>query len=624
MKCRAWLGVALVCAPVTAAVREVPRPALEAFEPAARAHLEATREQFEEGLARLSGVERTRQAAGYGQLGMVYYGYELNDLAAVAWGNAVELAPEDGRWLYLLGLLRRIEGDWEQARELLARAVAQAPDDAAARIHWGRLLLDLGDPDGAETQFRAVREILPTSAAAALGLARTALATGRYEEAVQWGRRSLALEPQADIAHHQIGLAYRALGDVERARRHLALGRSRDTVIPDPLTDSLADLVEGAAIQAKHGVEAARAGRHDLAIRYFSRAVEIAPDEPSHRYNLAVSLRESGATERAIAELRSLSERFPRHRDGQFNLAALLAQAGDTEGAARHYRSAVEIDPRDRIARIEWAGAINRLGQGERAQSELEALVADDEDDAESRKALATLLAQRGSRAEARAVLSAGLGRDIATQEWVTLLNLRARLAAETGDLEAAKADLEQVLARQPESAASRHDLGRLLAREGAYADAAEHFRRLVEVEPSNTEYQVALALALQFAGDDVALLKVLEEATVSLPQSIELHHLLAQVLAGSEIPQVRDPARALLISQQVMEAEPTVDHGETVAAALAATGDFVAATSWQERVVDERRRAGEAGRAAESAERLERYRAGVKASVRAGDAGSG
>lgn len=616
----AGLGVGLATASQSVAV--LPRPALDAFEPAAAAHLEEARQEFD--AVRVGHAAPEILAEKYGELAMVYYGYELHELAAIAWRNALELVPDDGRWLYLLGLLTRIEGEWGEAQDLLGRAVAADPDNHAARVHWGRVLLEMGDVGGAERQFLDLRESLPTSAAATLGLARTALGAGRYEEAILWGRRTLALEPQADVAHHHIGLAFRGLGDVDSARRHLGASGTRDVSIPDPLTDGLADLVRGAAIQAKHGVEAARTGRHQLAIRYFSRAVEIAPDQPGHRYNLAVSLREDGQPARAVAELRWLVERFPAHRDGHFNLAGLLAQSGDTAGAAHHYRRAVEIDPTDRVARIEWAGAISHLGEVERAQTELRALIAADEDDAESRLGLATLLLQQGRRNEAAAALSAGLERDVADKEWAALADFRGQLAAEAGDMAAAKADFESALARQPDLAAARLRLGRLLARNGNYADAAEQFRQLVDVEPAVVDYQLSLAIALQLAGASDELVAVLDEATLSVPQSVELRHMLAKTLVACRAATAstdQDAARAVRLAQRVMDEEPTVDHAATVAAALAAGKDFDGAVSWQERVVEEWDRLGDTARSEESRRHLAAYRAGEACPAEEGDA---
>ena len=307
----AWaLGLAMMLSLRVAAGAELPRPALDAYEPAAAEHLKTARVVFDQTMA--DTVSPQARAEALGGLAMLYYGYELHDLAAAAWSQALELAPNDGRWLYLLGLIKRIDGDWLEATELFSRAVAADPENLAARIHWGRLMLEAGDAAGAERQFLAVREAQPTSAAATLGLARTALAAGRFDEAIQWGRRTLVLEPQADVAHHQIGLAYRALGDRERASRHLTLSRRhRDVSIPDPVTDDLADLLRGAAIQAKHGLEAAKAGRNDLAERYFARAVEIAPgqsrsplqprSEPAGERSRGAGQRRDEATRRALS-----------------------------------------------------------------------------------------------------------------------------------------------------------------------------------------------------------------------------------------------------------------------------------------------------------------------------------
>ncbi len=200
--CRAalWLILASTATtPLHADLEELPRPALEAFERAAREHLVAERRALDGKLE--SEVSEREQSEAFGRFAKVYYGYELYGQAAIAWRNALELQPEDARWLYLLGLLQRIEGEWSQAVDLLRRAVAADGGNLAGRIHLGRVLLDLGDVALAEAQFQAVRESQPTSAAAALGLARVALAEGRYEDAIQWASgNSLNRPPRSVIA----------------------------------------------------------------------------------------------------------------------------------------------------------------------------------------------------------------------------------------------------------------------------------------------------------------------------------------------------------------------------------------------------------------------------------------
>lgn len=603
------LMLALVLASRAGAeVLELPTAALEAFEPAARDHLLVERGTLEALLE--SDTPPHQLAEAFGRLGKVYYGYELYDLAAIAWHNALELQAEDGRWLYLLGLLQRIEGEWEQAAQLLARAVAVDGGNLAARIHLGRLLIDRGDTSAAEQQFLAVREGDPSSAAAALGLARIALIEERYEQAMLWSRRVLALQPRADVAHHHLGLAYRALGDHQRALEHLALARHHEVVFADPLTDDLAEIVRGAAIQAKHGVEAMRAGRYQLAARHFERAVEI-EGGGAHRYNLARSLSEGGRTELALAELRWLTAELPDHRDGQFNLASLLAQAGDAAGAERHFRRVVEIDPDDAEARIEWAAALSHLGRAGEAVQQLEALVADDPNDTAGRVALVTVLLEQGEQGAAVAAIETGLAGDVTDSEWATLERLLGEAALRGGDLAAAESAFRSALDRQPSAMAARFELGRLLARGGDYGPAAAEFRRLVEVEPAAVEYQISLGLALLLAGDDRATYQALQAASEALPRSVTLHHLLAQLIAGSTDATVRDGPRALLLARQVMAEEPTVDHAETVALAMAASGDFDGAVSWQRRVVAERQSL-EPAVVARSRRRLESYQAGL------------
>lgn len=142
-----------------------------------------------------------------------------------------------------------------------------------------------------------------------------------------------------------------------------------------------------------------------------------------------------------------------------------------------------------------------------------------------------------------------------------------------------------------------RSNLGRVLARAGKPDEAAGAFRRAAaqyaasgRYERARTAYQSALG---QVAGDPVA--------------SVEL----AWLLATCPDPDERDPARAQeLIESLTASRAPTVRMRDTLAAALAAQGDFAAAITTAERALSEASDLPTGERDAIAA-RLDGYRAG-------------
>ena len=73
--------------------------------------------------------------------------------------------PEDFHLRFLVAELRAVTGDTAGARADLERVTAAAPDDAAARYAFAKLLKnDVGDPVGADREFRAYLRVAPDGA----------------------------------------------------------------------------------------------------------------------------------------------------------------------------------------------------------------------------------------------------------------------------------------------------------------------------------------------------------------------------------------------------------------------------------------------------------------------------
>lgn len=79
----------------------------------------------------------------------------------------------------------------EEAIELCLGAVEQMPDHVELRMHLAKLLLQAGQADACETQYRAVLEVDRHHAKALLGLSQTLAARGDRAEAVTLVRRMM-------------------------------------------------------------------------------------------------------------------------------------------------------------------------------------------------------------------------------------------------------------------------------------------------------------------------------------------------------------------------------------------------------------------------------------------------
>jgi tetratricopeptide (TPR) repeat protein len=86
-------------------------------------------------------------------------------------------------------------------------------------------------------------------------------------------------------------------------------------------------------------------GRQQEAIPYLRRSVELSPDNPYARNNLAVALESQGELPEAIAHLRHAVRVDGDFADGHKNLGSALAESGRRDEALRHLREAARLEP---------------------------------------------------------------------------------------------------------------------------------------------------------------------------------------------------------------------------------------------------------------------------------------
>jgi len=84
-----------------------------------------------------------------------------------------------------------------------------------------------------------------------------------------------------------------------------------------------------------------------------------------------------------------------------------------------------------------------------------------------------------------------------------------------------------------------------------------------------------------------------LDEATRLFPDRTEFKLGLARVLAASPDDSVRNGQRAIAITQELFKGERTTALGETIAMALAESGDFAQAIAIQRDVMNATKQAG-------------------------------
>jgi tetratricopeptide (TPR) repeat protein len=299
-------------------------------------------------------------AATIGELGRHYHAYDLRSSAEGCYRIAGRLTPEDFRWPYHLGYLLQTEGRLEEAKRAYTRALGIHRSVPPALLRLGQVHLDLGEDEAAGEVLREALSLDPTSAAVEAALGELYHSQGRHREAIALLRSALEKEPRANRLYYPLALAHRALGEMDEARRLLALQGTVGIRPADPLIDGLALLTTGERIHLLRGQSAYRAGRFADAAEEFRQAVAAEPESIAARIDLGSALGELGDVEGAIEQFERAAELAPGNETALFNLGVLLARRGDLERASDHLKQAAQLDPEDAGIRFQLAEALRR------------------------------------------------------------------------------------------------------------------------------------------------------------------------------------------------------------------------------------------------------------------------
>lgn len=378
----------------------------------------AVREQFQE-IWRASRTEDAGEAGpAWGRLGQWFdvYGYENS--AARCYRNARALDPGEPKWPYYLASLAERAGDLAAAEEGFQAAAALAPRAPAPKVRLGDLALSRQQPERAEDLYREILADDPEDPGALLGMGRLALLRGNAAAALPPLGRLVRTQPEAAQVHYTLGLAWRQLGDEEKAAHHFGrVPQDNLDQIPldlgSPWDEELRLLDRGARTLTRRGVRAFRRGETGQAAVLLGAAVSADPEGPEKRINYALALRGTGhwaAAEEQLQEaLRLASPESEQAAKAHLELGRLMAARGRGEPAAEHLQASLAIDPRSGPAHLELGRLRHAQGRLEEALGEYAAARQAEGSQSEVRFWHAAVLMALGRAGEARSSLEEDL-----------------------------------------------------------------------------------------------------------------------------------------------------------------------------------------------------------------------
>ena len=345
-------------------------------------------------------------AGAYGQMGMLLMAAEFRNDAESALLNAQTFSPRDPRWPYYLGHLYKLKGDAANSIASFTRALELQPDDVPTLVWVGEGDLDQGKPDAAQPRFEKALSLQPRSVPAQYGLGRAALAKQDYARAVEALEKALALDPLATVIHYPLAMAYRGLGNQDKAQAHLALRGTLALKPQDPLMDRLNAMLNSALSYEVSGADAMDRGDFKAAERSFRSGVQVAPKEASLHHKLGTALALQGDRNGAIDEFEQAVKLDPKFPKAHYSLGVIRADEGKVPAAIQHFTAALTAEPGYVEARLQLAHVLRRNRQAEASLPHYAQIVKADSRLTEARFGYAAALISLRRYADARDYLA--------------------------------------------------------------------------------------------------------------------------------------------------------------------------------------------------------------------------
>ncbi|MGF6468263.1 cellulose synthase subunit BcsC-related outer membrane protein [Paraburkholderia youngii] len=315
------------------------------------------------------------------------------------WKTALDSATY---WTYTSEAIgARSNGEFAKAKALFERAIALNPSDVTAQVQLGEMLLQTGDPAGAEQAYRMALRRQADNPDAIRGLVGALAAQGRADEALQFAN-ALNAEQQA-----KVGGIDRLRGDAQAAQARAAeargdLGTARslfeDALLNKPddpwLRLDLARIYvrQGAVANARSMMDGLLATHPDMTDALYASALlsaetqdwstglaqldRIAPAQRTdamttlqHRLwvhqqaDLATRMAKNGQTQQAIATLRAAEPVAGNNPELIGVIAGAYQQAGDPTRALSLVRAAMSAAPGNTDLLLQYAGILSAANQ---------------------------------------------------------------------------------------------------------------------------------------------------------------------------------------------------------------------------------------------------------------------
>ncbi len=276
--------------------------------------------------------------------------------------------------LHLLGTVALQRGNYQEAADLIAQAIAINPNNAAFYSNRGIALKELKQLEQAVASYDEAIRLNPSYAAAhanrglalneikqrnealtcdqALNLAMEHHSMGRLAEAEVLYQQILQADPNQPDALHLLGAVAAQTGKFQAA--------------VDFIAQAIAINPNNAAYYSNRGNALQELKQLDAAIASYDMAIDLNPDYAEAFSNRGNALKALNRHEEALASYDTAIQLYPDYADAHYNRGYTLKKLGKLDEAIASYDTAIRINPNHAAAHTNKGNALQetrRLGE---------------------------------------------------------------------------------------------------------------------------------------------------------------------------------------------------------------------------------------------------------------------
>lgn len=437
------------------------------------------------------------------------------DKAKLEFQNALQIKKNMTKAMYGIALVAERKGDWKATFSLLNKVLEQEPSHMDALVKTGQILLAGGVLDMALERSNKALEVDKNNASALNLHAAIQLKLGNPKAAIDYANAALAIAPGDQDAYVVLASERLAAKDEVKAIEFLDQALAKDK--------------KNIAVQLIRIKALENLSKTEEAERSYLNVIKIFPDTNAIRKNYAQFLVQNSRMIEAEQQLRAIAQASPKELQAKLDVIRfLIATKGPAAG-----RTELENYVKNAPENYELVFSLVNLYQVQKESDKEDALLrqvalkaGDTDNGFKARALMAYKHMQSGNKAEAEKVINTILTKDSRNEQALTL---RANIALEAKNYEAAIADLRTILRDAPNSTGAILMLANAHERTGANELADEQYAKAFAISKFSPDFGLPYTQFLMRNKHPARAEKVLEQMMEANPNDAFVMRSLAQ-----------------------------------------------------------------------------------------------